>query len=153
MAVKIGELVLALLINSRRCPVALAQIKSTPENVPVGVVPSNIQSAPAVPAAQTEEDGGLVPVETLTAARVPGVEMFPLESIVQVAHGVWAVVVPPPVISAVLVSEPAPTTVTVPDPAGVDHVQSPRRNVLDEGVPVQVEELTVLNVPPPAAFE
>jgi len=84
---------------------------------------------------------------------VPGVEMFPLESIVQVAHGVWTVVVPPPVVSAVLVSEPAPTTVTVPDPAGVDHVQSPRRNVEDEGVPVHVEELTVLNVPPPAAFE
>ena len=46
-----------------------------------------------------------------------------------------------------------PLDVTVPVPAGVAHVQSPRRNVVDDGVPVQLDALTVLNVPPPAAFE
>ena len=49
---------------------------------------------------------------------VPGVEMFPFAASVAVAEGVWIKVVPPPVTSAVLVRLPAPTTVTVPPPAG-----------------------------------
>ena len=59
--------------------------------------------------------------------RDPGVEILPLESIVAVAAGVWRVVVPPPVTRAVEVSEPAPTTVTVPEPPGVAQVPSPRQ--------------------------
>jgi hypothetical protein len=47
---------------------------------------------------------------------LPGVEIFPLPSIVAVAAGVWRVVVPPPVTNAVGVRDPLLTTVTVPAP-------------------------------------
>ena len=59
----------------------------------------------------------------VTLLTVPGVLIFPLASIVAVAAGVCRVVVPPPVTKAVLVNEPAPTTVTVPDP--VPHAAAP----------------------------
>lgn len=45
---------------------------------------------------------------------------FPLESTVQLALGVWIVVVPPPVTQFVLVRLPDPTTVTVPPPPPPD---------------------------------
>jgi len=64
----------------------------------------------------------------------PGVLMFPLVSSVAVAEGVWMACDPPPVTSAVLVSDPAPTTVTVPDPDGAAHVPSPRQKVADDAL-------------------
>jgi hypothetical protein len=60
-----------------------------------------------------------MPVDTL-----PGVETFPLESIVAVAAGVWISDPPLPVTSAVDVSAPA-VCVTVPLPAGVPQFAFP----------------------------
>lgn len=49
----------------------MAFIQNTPtaKSVPVGVVPSAAHQAPAVPAAHTEEAGGVAPVLTLSAAK------------------------------------------------------------------------------------
>ena len=70
------------------------------------VVPCGKSTNPAV-----------VPLEVNDVAdAVPAKDRFPPELNVEVVDGVWSVVVPPPVTSAVLVRLPAPTTVTVPDP-------------------------------------
>lgn len=56
-------------------------------------------------------------LEPPTPAEIePARDMFPELSSVEVADGVCSVVVPPPVTSAVEVSEPEETTVTVPEP-------------------------------------
>ena len=105
--------------------------------VPVDwVVPWPSTTAPAVDA-------------PLPTVKVPGVLILPELSIVAVVAGVCRVVVPPPVTRAVEVREPEATTVTVPEPAGVAHVPSPRRKLEEEGVPVTVPIAVAEAIKPP----
>ena len=65
-----------------------------------------------------------LPLSALPSDPPAATARLPLPSSVEVVEGVCSVVVPPPVTKAVLVSEPELTTVTVPEPPGVEHVPS-----------------------------
>jgi hypothetical protein len=92
----------------------------------------------------TQDSDPDVPQVSAVSVIDPASTRLPPELNVEVADGVWRVVVPPPVTSAVLVRAPAPTTVTVPVPAGVEHAPAPLRNVDELHVPVHKEITSLL---------
>ena len=97
-------LVAVVPLGSARTPVPLVLMVALPDVAPLST------TLPPVPP--------FVPrVALLAPVIVPASEMLPPLLSVDVAEGVWRVVVPPPVTKAVEVKEPAPTTVTVPLPA------------------------------------